>query len=130
MTILAILWQSSFWEWFLQEGGDEDTAVSWVVTAIIVAVVSAGLMMGVKALRKTMALTVGEKGWSRGQTWLLIIVGLTPVFLLASLVWYMTRDFFNFIGVSGLFNGILLAWFLYLLFMVAGHLASPWRREL
>ncbi len=128
--ILTILWQSSFLEWFLREGGDEDTAASWIVTAIIVAVVCAGLMMGYKALRKTMAKTVGEKGWSRRQTLLLIVSGLVPVVALASTIWSATRDFFNFIGLPGLFNGILLAWLLYIVLMVLGHALSPWRREL
>ena len=33
-------------------------------------------------------------------------------------------------GSAGLLKGTFFAWILYLIFMVIGHLVSPWRREL
>lgn len=108
----------------------QDTAQSWVITAAVVAVLSAGLVFGYKALRKSMADIAKRKVWTRGQTWLLIFLGIFPIFIVLSGIWYMTRDFLNFVDVGGLLKGTLFAWILYLIFMIVGHLVSPWRREL
>jgi hypothetical protein len=109
---------------------DPQTAMNWFVTAIVVAVIVAGLSFGFKALRKSMAVHLDKKIWSRRQTWLSFCIGLFPVFLGLLSVWYISRDFFNFVEVGPLLKGVLIGWFLYLLIMVIGHLISPWRREL
>lgn len=108
----------------------QDTATSWVLTALVIAIVGAGLMLSYKWLRKIMAASIVEKTWSRGETMVLMLVGLIPVLLATWVIWYATRDYFNIIGVGGLVKGILFAWLLYLLFMFIGHLLSPWRREI
>lgn len=108
----------------------QETATSWLITAVVVAVLAAGLMFAVKALRKSMADIAKRKIWTRGQTWLLILIGIFPIFFVLLAVWYMTRDFLNYVQFGGLVKGTLFAWFLYLIFMVVGHLVSPWRREL
>ena len=108
----------------------QETATSWLITAVVVAVLAAGLMFAIKALRKSMAEIAKRKIWTRGQTWLLILIGIFPIFFVLLAVWYMTRDFLNFIQFGGLVKGTLFAWFLYLIFMIVGHLISPWRREL
>ncbi len=108
----------------------EDTATSWLIAALVISAVCAAATMIYKAVRKSMAKNVEQKIWSRGQTLLLIIAGLGPVLTIMSCVWYATRDFFNIMGVGGLFKGIVLGWVLYLVLMFVAHLASPWRREL
>jgi H+/Cl- antiporter ClcA len=108
----------------------QETATSWLITAVVVAVLTAGFMFAIKALRKSMAEIAKRKIWTRGQTWLLILIGIFPIFFVMLVIWYMTRDFLNFIQFGGLIKGTLFAWFLYLFFMVVGHLISPWRREL
>lgn len=108
----------------------QETATSWLITAVVVAVLAAGLMFAIKALRKSMAEIAKRKIWTRGQTWLLILIGIFPIFFVLLTIWYMSRDFLNFIQFGGLVKGTLFAWFLYLIFMVVGHLISPWRREL
>ena len=108
----------------------EDTALSWLVTAIVAAVLGAGVIFAVKALRKSMADIARKKIWTRGQTWLLILVGIFPIFIALLLVWWLTHDFFDYVQIGGLLKGTIFAWFLYLIFMVVGHLVSPWRREL
>lgn len=110
--------------------GGYETAQSWLITALVIAVVLSGLSFGYKALRKATASHHDQKIWSRQQTWLSFFIGLFPVFCIVLLVWYVTRDFFNFVDVGSLLKGVLISWVIYLLVMIAGHLLSPWRREL
>lgn len=125
--------QSDFLRLFIENNESDtwqDTATSWLITAVVVAVLSAGLVFGYKALRKSMADIAKRKIWTRGQTWLLILIGIFPIFFILLAVWYFTRDFLNFVQIGGLLKGTVFAWILYLIFMVVGHLVSPWRREL
>ncbi len=108
----------------------ETTAMNWLITAIVVAVLCAGLTFGYKAVRKATAARIEQKIWSRGQTWLSFFIGLFPVFFALLIVWYLTRDFLNYIQIGGLVKGTFFAWLLYLFVMIFGHLVSPWRREL
>jgi hypothetical protein len=112
------------------EEGCEDTALNWFIAAVVVALLCALLMLGFKWLRKYTAINLVQKAWSRGQTIVLIIVGLVPSVLALLIVWYTTRNFFNYVGVGGLLKGIVVSWVLYVLFMITGHLVSPWRREI
>lgn len=108
----------------------QDTATNWLITAIVVAALGAGLTFGYKAFRKSTAGLSREKVWRRGETWRLIIIGIFPIFLILLGIWWLTRDFFNFVQAGGLFKGVVFAWLLYLIFMFVGHLVSPWRREI
>ena len=131
--LVAALLESDLLKFFVENRDLEDwpdTATSWLVAALVVASLVAGLMFAYKAMRKYMASTIKEKTWSRGETVLLMLVGLLPVFVVILVVWYSTRDFFNVVGTMGLLKGVALSWLLYLVFMVVGHLASPWRREI
>ena len=132
--MLALLMQSSsFLRLFVDacdEEGCEDTALNWVIAALVIAIVCALLMLAFKWLRKYLAINLIQKAWSRGQTMVLILVGLIPVVIVLMVVWYTTRNFFNYVGVGGLLKGIVVAWLLYVLFMFTGHLVSPWRREI
>ena len=132
--MLALLLQgSSFLKMFVDscdEEGCEDTAFNWVIAVLVIAIVCALFTLGFKWLRKYTAINIVQKAWSRGQTIVLILVGLIPVVLVLLIVWYTTRNFFNYVGVGGLLKGIVLSWFLYILFMFTGHLVSPWRREI
>ena len=131
-TVL-LLQESEFFSWLTDNhdaDGWEETAQSWLFAAIVIAVICAGLMVFYKWLKKHSAESIDKKIWSRGNTVVLMIVGLLPVLLMMSALWYFTRDYFDVVGVGGLLKGIVLGWLLYLLLMVIGHLASPWRREL
>ena len=132
--MLALLIQSSrFLQMFVDscdEEGCEDTAFNWVIAALVVAIVGALLMLAFKWFRKYTAINIVQKAWSRGQTMVLIIVGLIPVVIVLLILWYSTRNFFNYVGVGGLLKGIVLSWVLYVLFVFTGHLVSPWRREI
>ena len=132
--MLALLLQSSsFLRMFVDscdEEGCEDTALNWVIATIVIAIVCALLMLAFKWLRKYTAINIVQKAWSRGQTVVLMLVGLIPVVLVLLIVWYTTRNFFNYVGVGGLLKGIVMSWLLYVLFMFTGHLVSPWRREI
>ncbi len=132
--MLALLLQSSsFLRMFVDscdEEGCEDTALNWVIAAIVIAIICALLMLAFKWLRKYTAINIVQKAWSRGQTVVLMLVGLIPVVLVLLIVWYTTRNFFNYVGVGGLLKGIVMSWLLYVLFMFTGHLVSPWRREI
>jgi hypothetical protein len=112
------------------EEGCEDTALNWVIAAIVVALMCALLMLTFKWVRKYTAMNLIQKAWSRGQTVILMIVGLVPVVIVLLIIWYSTRNFFNYVGVGGLLKGILVSWLLYVLFVFTGHVLSPWRREI
>jgi hypothetical protein len=127
------MFASDFLRWLTDNSRSarwEDTAMSWLVAALVIAIVCAAGTMGFKAVKKSTAKNVEQKIWSRGQTLMLIIGGLAPVLAMMAIIWYMTRDFFNIMGVGGLFKGIVLGWLLYLVIMLCAHLLSPWRREL
>ena len=132
--MLGLLLQSfDFLQMFLdscEDDGCEETALSWVIAAIIVAIVYSIFTLGVKWLKKYTAITIVQKAWSRSQTVVLIIVGLLPVLITLIVIWYTTRNFFNYVGVGGLLKGIVLSWVVYTFFVFTGHLFSPWRREL
>ena len=132
--MLAFLIQSSsFLRLFVdtcEEEGCEDTALNWVIAALVIAIVCALVMLAFKWLRKYTAINIVQKAWSRGQTFVLILAGFIPVVLVLLVVWYSTRNFFNYVGVGGLLKGVVMAWLLYVLFMFTGHLVSPWRREI
>jgi amino acid transporter len=134
MFMLGLLLQSfDFLQMLLdscEDDGCEDTALNWLIAAIVVAIVCSLFMLGVKWLKKYTAINLVQKAWSRGQTVVLIIVGLLPVLVTLIVIWYTTRNFFNYVGVGGLLKGIVLSWVLYMFFVFTGHLLSPWRREL
>jgi hypothetical protein len=128
-----IIWESDFLQFFADNrdfDNWEDTALNWVVAALVVSVLCAGLTLIYKWFRKKSAGVIKEQAWSRGETIVLMLAGLLPVFLLTLAVWFASRDFGNVIGVGGLMKGVAFSWVLYLLLMFIGHLASPWRREL
>lgn len=131
--MIFLFFQSSFLRLFLEKTGApgaQAVATQWVIRSIVIALVVAGLMLGFKALRKYMADVARKRVWTRGQTWLLIVIGFAPVFIILWLNWWMTFNFLTFVGNSGLFSGVLLGWLVYLITMILGHLVSPWRREL
>lgn len=132
--MLAFLFQSSsFLRMFIDscdEEGCEDTAMSWFIAVLVIAIVCALLMLAFKWMRKYTAMNIVQKAWSRGQTVVLILIGLVPVLIVLLIAWYTTRNFFNYVGVGGLLKGIVFSWLLYVVFMFTGHLVSPWRREI
>jgi H+/Cl- antiporter ClcA len=133
MKMFLLFLQDDFLRFFIENTDPDDwqdTAMSWLITAVVVAVLAAGLTFAYKALRKSMADIAKRKIWTRGQTWLLILIGIFPIFFVLLTVWWLKWDFWDYVQFGGLVKGTLFAWFLYLIFMVVGHLVSPWRREL
>lgn len=132
--MLALILQTSgFLQLFIdscEDDGCDETALNWVIAAIVVAIVAALLMLAIKWLKKYTAINLIQKAWSRGQTIVLIIFGVLPVLLALIIIWYTTRNFFNYVGVGGLLKGVVFSWAVYVLLMFTGHLVSPWRREI
>lgn len=132
--MLALILQiSGFLQLFMdtcEDEGCEETALSWVIAVIVVAIVCALLMLAIKWLKKYTAMNLIQKAWSRGQTLVLIIFGVLPVLMALIIIWYTTRNFFNYVGVGGLLKGVVFSWVVYVLLMFTGHLVSPWRREI
>lgn len=110
--------------------GWKDTAFDWLIAAIVVAVVCAGLMLVYKMMLKQRAPNIKARVWRRGKTVGFILGGLLPVMVATFIIWYLSRDFFNIVGVGGLFKGILFSWILYLFLMLAGHTWGEWRRDI
>jgi len=128
-----LLQESGFFGWLIDNhdaDGWEETAQSWLFASIVIAVICAGLMIFYKWLKKHSAESIDKKIWSRGKTIILMLVGLLPVLLMMAALWYSSRDYFDVVGVGGLLKGVVLGWVLYLMLMLVGHVASPWRREL
>ena len=132
--MLALILQSSgFLQLFIdscEDDGCDETALNWVIAIVVVAIVCALLMLAIKWLKKYTAINLIQKAWSRGQTIVLIIIGVLPVLLALIVIWYTTRNFFNYVGVGGLLKGVVFSWIVYVLLMFTGHLVSPWRREI
>lgn len=132
--MLALLIQSSsFLQLFMdacEDEGCDETALNWVLAAVVVAIVGALLMLAVKGVKKYLAINIKQKSWSQGQTLILVLVGILPVLLALIIIWYTVRNFFNYVGVGGLLKGVVFSWLLYGLLMFTGHLLSPWRREI
>jgi hypothetical protein len=129
---LAIV-ESDFLRLFIENLDEDDwpeTARSWLIAAIVVAVLCTGLMIFIKWFKKQNAGNVKGMVWSKRETLMLMLIGLLPVFIAVFVVWYASRDFFNIVGVGGLLRGVFFSWLLYLILFLLGHLLSPWRREL
>jgi hypothetical protein len=132
LGLSLVLMSSDFLRFFTENrdiDGWQDTAFSWVIEAILISVVGAGIMLTVKWLRKRTAAVITQKAWSRNATIVFIVIGLAPVLVLALVFYYASRDFANVVGVSGLAKGVVFAWLLYTMWMLAGHL-GPWRRDI
>jgi hypothetical protein len=119
-------------KFFMQQRpeGWETTAQSWLMAIMVIAILGAGLMFGYKALQKSRARIAGDKPWSRGQTIILILMGLVPLSIFLTLLWYLTPDYYEYVGGSGWMSGLFVSGLVYLILMIVGHLLSPWRREL
>lgn len=132
MLLLALL-QSDWLKLFAQnrdiEGWD-DTALNWLVWAVIVSVICAAVMLLMKLYKKRVARNIVEKTWGSGRTWKMIALGALLVPVGDLILWGLSRDFQNVIGIKGLAWGIVLAWLLYVAVMVASHLVSSWRNEI
>ena len=123
----------NFVRFFIEDIGTEqwvEVATSWVFTAIVIAILGAGGSFACKAALKASSNHHDKRIWSRGKTWLSFSIGLLPVFLTLLLLWYLDRDYTNYVKIGGLLKGTLFAWIIYLFLMIVGHLVSPWRREL
>ena len=133
MWSALFLQSSSFLQLFMdscEDEGCEETALNWVIAAVVVAIVCALLMLAIKWFKKYTAINLIQKAWSRGQTIILITFGVLPVLIALLTIWYTTRNFFNYVGVGGLLKGVVFSWLLYVFLMFSGHLLSPWRREI
>jgi len=112
------------------DSGWEETASDWLVAGILVAVACTILMVLVKWVRKRQARNILQRTWSASHTIQFILAGFVPALLALIGTWYFTRNFYNYISLSGLFGGILAAAVLYMLLMSLAHFVSPWRRDL
>lgn len=128
-----MLLASDFLRFFAQDrevDGWEDVATSWIVAALVIAIVCTGIMLVVKWLMKKQSGDIRGRTWTRGKTAVFILSGWSLVLLGALIIYYASLDFTIIIGVTGLLKGILFSWILYILFMLVGHVLSPWRRDL
>jgi len=123
---------STFLEWFIDENnrgidGAEDTAMNWVITGVVIAVLITGVMMLIKWFRKERAPIV-NKHWPLSKVFLFMFVGVFPLFIVLLIIYYFDLDFMMIIGTSGFFKGVLFAWLLYFIFMIGGDFITPWSR--
>lgn len=128
-----LLQESGLLAWLIDNhdaNGWEETAQSWCFAAIVVAVICAGLIILYKWLKKRAAKTVDARIWGRGQSVVLMLVGLVPVLLMMGTLWYTNPDYHDVVGMGGLMKGIVVGWLLYLLLVLITHVLSSWRNEI
>ena len=123
---------SPFLEWFIDENnrgidGAEDTALSWVITGVVIAVLVTGAMMLIKWFRKERA-SIVNKRWPLPKVLLFIFAGLFPLFVVLLAIYYFNLNFTMVIGAGGFFKGVVFAWLLYFIFMIGGDFIAPWSR--
>lgn len=131
--LIIMLQASGFLRFFAQDrevDGWEDVATSWIVAALVIAIVCTGIMLIIKWLIKKQSGHIRARTWTRGKTTVFILSGWSLVLLGALIVYYASLDFTTIIGVTGLLKGVLFSWILYSLFMLVSHALSPWRRDL
>ncbi|MBL8150522.1 MAG: hypothetical protein JNN15_11405 [Blastocatellia bacterium] len=106
-----------------------DHVYSWLLTAVVIAVGSALVMLAIKWLLKSGG-DIHTRTWGRSQTIIFMAIGVVPSSLAALLVYLNSTDFQLIIGWSGLLNGILVSWIIYMVLMFVGHIVGSWRNDI
>jgi hypothetical protein len=122
MLILQEESANLFLDWFIPENnrgiaGAQDTAMSWVISGIVIAVLITGAMSFLKWLLKERA-SLRDKRWVISKVILYMLAGWVPVFAILWLFYYFNDDFKMVLEVGGFFKGVLFTWSLYIFFMV------------
>jgi hypothetical protein len=132
LNLAFAFWSSDFLRFFTENRDYDDwqsVSFSWVLSAIVISVICAGMMLIIKWVRKRRAGVIKNQAWSRNETIVFLAIGLAPVLVLGIVIWYFSRDIENVTGLTGLVKGVVLSWLLYVLLMLVGHL-GPWRRDI
>lgn len=109
----------------------EETALSWALAIIVVAVIWTILWTLIKLGIKFSAAHAKDVVWRRTSVWGYIFLGLIPVTLSLFSLWYYNEDFLKVAYINGLLKGVIITWILYFIFTVLVHLViASWRREL
>lgn len=108
--------------------GAYDTALSWVITGFVIAMLATFGMQVIKWLLKAGVVLV-KRHWSRLKTITFMATGMLPVFATLLAIYYFTLDYTNVLGPFGLFNGVFFAWLVYIVLMVLSDLVFPWSRN-
>ena len=124
--------QNDFLRFFAENrdiDGWADIAFNWLMVAILISILSALLMLGVKWFLKRAAGVIRKQAWSRRRTIVFIVIGVVPVFILELIFYFASRDFQNIVGVAGFTNAVILDFILYPILVLLGHLGK-WRRDI
>jgi hypothetical protein len=138
MSLVFLLQQSEepsgFWvnvlRFFLVDAdtdGAYDAASTWVITALVVAILGTGLMLFLKHLLKRRR-PATLRGWRFIRAIGHSLLGLLPVFFFLLGIYYTNLSFQMVLQIPGLFKGIFVAWLLYLCFEIAADYVI-WRAD-
>lgn len=122
-------WLSSFFRFFIDPNyldapGSEMAASNWVFTALVVAVLVAGLMEVVKWVRKERA-SINRKHWPLRSVFGWIALGFLPI-LIFVLAFYLTDNSFKqVLGWGGFFKGVVFGWLIYVVVMIVVDICVP-----
>lgn len=142
MENYGLLVEANWLRWFVtdtQIPGWESVATGWIAGILVVSVLVVLLASLSKYLYRRSAKNLLAFHWienRRGLTWtpqptlLLFSFGFVPILIFLFALWLSSRDFRNVIGIPGLLLGMFCSCLLYTIFMLAVHLAPPWRRHL
>jgi hypothetical protein len=107
--------------------GAYDAASTWVITALVIAILGTGLMLLMKHLLKQRH-PATFRGWSFLRAIGHSLLGLLPVFFILLGIYYTNLSFQMVLQMPGLFKGIFVAWLLYLCFEIAADWVI-WRAD-
>ncbi|MBS1807716.1 MAG: hypothetical protein JST84_05955 [Acidobacteria bacterium] len=107
--------------------GAHETAFSWAMTGIVIAVLITGSMAALKWFLKERA-ALKDKRWKLAKVTGFMAAGLLIAFIPLLAIYYLSMNFTLILGVQGFFKGVIFAWVIYLLAMLASDLIAPWSR--
>jgi small-conductance mechanosensitive channel len=108
----------------------EEVATDWLLALFVVAFIWMAVMLVVELYRKWRQVHAEGRLWGTVRILVWMLLGLAPVLVTVLVVYYYSLDFQTVVGTPGLFKGIVVGWFLYVLMFLFGHLFGDLRRDL
>lgn len=104
--------------------GAEETALSWVLTGIVIATSCAALMATGKWLFKEHA-PLPAKPWRLPKVFGWLVLGWLPILIVLGLIYYLNIDFKMILNIGGYFKGVIFTAIIYALVMIGADLIIP-----
>lgn len=111
-----------------RDDGWEEVASQWLITALVIAILCAALMLVTKWILKKQAGPI--HAWSGVKTVLFNLIGLLPILLILVVIFAASEVTLQVcLGLPSLFVGTFFSWVVYLLSVFLVHLVL-WPRDI